>query len=165
MSTVYETPRFANRTIQLLGSGWKISGILRILSGDSLSILSGRDNPLVGTSSDRRPDQVLLNPYMPNRTLDHYLNPSAFTQPVNGTFGNAGRNNVLGPGMVRIDMGATREFRIREGQTLEFRAEAFNMPNHLNPMDPNVTLTNANFGRILTAQDPRIMQIALKYVF
>ena len=76
-----------------------------------------------------------------------------------------GPRNILGPGGIRIDIGLTRTFRIRESQSVEFRAEAFNLPNHLNPGNPNTALNNANFGRILSASDPRIMQLALKYVF
>ena len=44
-------------------------------------------------------------------------------------------------------------------------AEAFNMPNHVNPNNPNVTLTDPNFGKILSTNDGRTMQMALKYVF
>jgi len=62
-------------------------------------------------------------------------------------------------------MGLTRTFPVRENQSIEFRAEAFNLPNHLNPGNPGTILTNANFGRITTAADPRIVQLALKYVF
>ena len=149
----------------LLGGGWKISTIVRILSGPQMTVLSGIDNSLTGIVSDRRPDQVLADPYAPNKTLDRYLNTAAFRQPPNGSYGNLGRNNILGPGSIRIDAGLTREFRVREGQTVEFRAEAFNVPNHLNPDPPNLTLTNSTFGRILSAADPRIMQVALKYVF
>ena len=67
--------------------------------------------------------------------------------------------------MFRIDMGLTRSFRVREGQNMEFRAESFNMPNHVNLSTPNVTLSNATFGQIQSAADPRIMQLALKYIF
>ena len=62
-------------------------------------------------------------------------------------------------------MGLTRSFKVRESQSLEFRAEAFNLLNHVNPGNPGTTLSNQDFGRILTADNPRIMQIALKYVF
>jgi hypothetical protein len=62
-------------------------------------------------------------------------------------------------------MGLTRAFEVRENQTLEFRAEAFNIPNHVNPNNPVTVLSNQNFGRILTVDDPRIVQLALKYVF
>jgi hypothetical protein len=73
--------------------------------------------------------------------------------------------SLAGPGSIRLDMGVTRTFRIGEKQSVEFRAEAFNLPNHMNPGNPSVTLTDQNFGRILSAADPRIMQFALKYVF
>jgi hypothetical protein len=65
-------------------------------------------------------------------------------------------------------------FVIREKQALQFRAEAFNLPNHLNPGIPVFTTNSGSFGRIqtdisgtsgLTAGDPRIIQLALKYVF
>ncbi len=71
-------------------------------------------------------------------------------------------------------MALTRMFRIREKQTLQFRAEAFNLPNHLNPAVPVSTTNSGAFGRIqadisgtsgLSAGDPRIIQFALKYVF
>jgi len=65
-------------------------------------------------------------------------------------------------------MGLTRTFQVRENQSIEFRAEAFNAPNHVIPADPNVTLNSANFGKILNyrlGNSPRVMQLALKYVF
>ena len=62
-------------------------------------------------------------------------------------------------------MGLTRTFRVREKQSLQFRAEAFNMPNHVNPGNPILTFTDPNFGKILSAAAGRTMQMALKYVF
>ena len=76
-----------------------------------------------------------------------------------------GPRNVRGPRSIRIDMGLTREFRVRERQTLEFRAEAFNVPNLVNLGNPTLVLTSSTFGQILSASDPRIMQLALKFVF
>lgn len=168
MSVVYETPQFANPTVRKLFTGWQISGITRILSGPYLTITSGTDTALTGTN-DQAPIQVLPSPYPEKKTMDRWFNPAAFVQPPPGSYGNVPAKtvggNFRGPGSVRIDMGLTRKFQIREGQTLEFRAEAFNVPNHVNPDNPNTTLNNANFGRILSAGDPRIMQMALKYVF
>ena len=62
-------------------------------------------------------------------------------------------------------MGLTRTFQIRETQTVEFRAEAFNAPNHVNPGNPQTALNNAQFGKIQSGGEPRIIQLALKYVF
>jgi hypothetical protein len=164
MSTVYETPQFSNTTLRLLGTGWRISGILRVLAGPALTVTSGLDQALSGTT-DQRPNQVLASPYAPNKSIDLWLNPLAFVQPALGTYGNAGSRSVRGPGSFRLDMGLTRSFRVREKQSVEIRAEALNLPNHVNPGNPSVSLNDPNFGRILSAADPRIMQIALKYVF
>jgi Carboxypeptidase regulatory-like domain len=162
-STVYVTPQFSNGTLRALVTGWKVSGIVRILSGGFMSVLPGQDNAL--QTGLQRADQVMVNVYGPGKTLNNYLNPAAFAQSAPGTFGNSGALSIHGPGSIRIDMGLTRAFQIREGQSLEFRVEAFNLPNHLNPNNPNLTLTNNTFGVIQSAQDPRIMQLALKYVF
>ena len=89
----------------------------------------------------------------------------AFAQPATGKYGNMGPRNILGPGFIGIDMGLTRKFRVVENQSIEFRAEFFNLPNHLNPGSPVNTLTSNTFGKIQSAEDPRILQLALKYVF
>jgi hypothetical protein len=118
---------------------------------------------------------VLPSPYAANQTADQWFNPAAFQRPANGTYGDMAGRNVLGPGSVNINMGFTRKFRTRETQTLEFRAEVFNLPNHFNPPQPEVNMTSSTFGKSLplTTGAPqfrsvpleRTMQIALKYVF
>jgi hypothetical protein len=166
MSTVYETPQFSNRTLRILGTGWQVSGIVRLLSGSWLTVSTGVDS--LATNGDTRPNLILASPYTPNKSIDLYLNPAAFARPATGEYGNMGRSNIQGPGSIRIDMGLTRKVRLRENQTVEFRAEAFNLPNHLNPgtpLPPSLTLSSTNFGRILSAGDERILQLALKYVF
>ena len=164
LSTVYSTPQLSNSALRILGTGWKISGIVRVLSGSALTVSSGLDNALSGTT-DQQPNQILASPYAAEKNAAHWLNPAAFAQPALGTYGNMGPRNVRGPKSVRIDMGLTRAFQIRERQSIEFRAEAFNVPNLVNLGPPTLVLTNGNFGQILSASDPRIMQLALKYIF
>ena len=65
----------------------------------------------------------------------------------------------------RGDASVSRVFSIRESHQIELRAEAFNVPNAVRPSNPNTALTNVNFGKITSVQEPRIMQFALKYVF
>ena len=72
---------------------------------------------------------------------------------------------IPNPGILQLDMSLQRVFRIREGQTLQFRGEAFNLPNHLNANAPTLGLNSTTFGTITSAGDPRIMQFALKYLF
>jgi Carboxypeptidase regulatory-like domain len=169
LSTVYETPKFSNSVFKVLASGWSVSGIVRMLSGPYMSITSGLDNAFTGTD-DQGPIQVLPDAYMPNRGIDQWFNPKAFVQPGRGEYGNTPVHITTGgifrgPGSIRIDMGVTRKFQVRERQTLEFRAEAFNVPNHVNPGLPDTILSNSTFGKILSAGDPRVMQMAFKYVF
>jgi hypothetical protein len=167
MSSVYSLPQFSNRALRAIASDWQFSGIARILAGGYLTVTTGIDNALTG-QPNQRPNQVLANPYAADKSFDHWLNPAAFQAPAAGTYGNLGSGNILGPGSIRIDMGLTRTFRFRENQSLQFRAEAFNLPNHVNPGTTNAPVTalnNPNFGRTQSAADPRILQLALKYVF
>jgi hypothetical protein len=161
---VYQTPQFSNQMTRLLATGWQISGVVSILSGPWLTVLSSLDNALTGTT-DQFPNAVGISPYADNRSIAHWLNPAAFAQPALGTYGNMNPQSVTGPGSIGIDMALARTFRIRERASIMIRGEAFNLPNHVNPGNPVLDLTSNNFGQILSAADPRIMQLALKFVF
>lgn len=147
-----------------LVSGWQISSILRLQTGPFVTITSGLDQALTG-QGNQRPNQVLADPFRPERSIDRYLNPAAFAQPAIGTYGNVGANNIVAPGSIQWDMGITRNFKVMERQSVQFRWEVFNVPNKVNAGTPTSALNNPNFGRILSASDPRIMQLALKYAF
>jgi hypothetical protein len=85
----------------------------------------------------------------------------------NGTgFGNMGGGAVLGPGQNNWDMSIAKNFSIREGQSLQFRSEFFNTFNHAQFSNPTTVASAANFGQISTTSvSPRIIQLALKYLF
>src|SRR5262249_31949290 len=119
-------------------------------------------------------NQVMADPFLPNKSKGGWLNINAFAAPTQATgtcsavtlscgYGNAAQ--LRGPGLINLDLGLTRKFRVREGQSVQFRAEAFNAPNHVNPMNPSSALNSQTFGKSVAAADPRIMQLALKYVF
>ena len=108
---------------------------------------------------------MLADPYDPNPTVDHYFNRAPFGSPASGTYSSLGAFTILNPGSLQIDTGLSRTFRVLEGQNIQFRWELFNVPNRLNANAPVTAINNANFGKILSAQDPRIMQFALKYTF
>jgi hypothetical protein len=171
-TAVADTPQFSNRTLRMAATGWKFSGIYRKSSGSPLNILAGSDRALNGVTghsptNPQRVNQILGTPYGNSsaRPLSAYLKPVAFALPDLGTLGNMGRNTVRGPATWSLDVAMSRAFNVREGQRLEFRAEAFNLTNSFRPGNPNTTLTSNTFGIIRTALDPRILQFALKYVF
>ena len=80
-------------------------------------------------------------------------------------FGNAGYNSLIAPGYFDLDANLTRFFQIRERQRFELRFEFFNLLNHTNFNIPVGTLSSSAFGKIQSANDPRILQFALKYSF
>ncbi len=117
---------------------------------------------------------MLADAFLTSKNKDGWLNINAFAVPTQATgicsavtlscgYGNSAQ--LRGPGLINLDLGLTRRFQVREGQSIEFRAEAFNAPNHVNPMNPSNTLNSQTFGKSVAAADPRIMQLALKYVF
>jgi len=200
MSTVYETPRFGSTALRVLASGWQISGIVRAVTGAYLSVSSGTDVARAGTippmgqnttsmGVDQRPNQILPSPYVPNKGSNSgclepspspypcWLNPFAVGPVALGSYGSLGSRNIAGPGSIRIDTGLTRSFAIKEKQSLQLRAEAFNVANHANycapPFQgivpalncPDNNFLSPTFGKLLNASDPRIMQMALKYLF
>ena len=164
VSFVASTPKFANGTLRLIASGWQLSGIVRRQSGNYSTVTTGADNALTGIGNQRAV-QLLADPYDPNPTVDHYLNRAAFGSPATGTYSLLRPFTMLNPSSMQIDTGLSRTFHVLEGQNIQIRWEVFNVPNRLNANAPVTALNNANFGKILSAQDPRIMQFALKYVF
>jgi hypothetical protein len=93
-----------------------------------------------------------------------YFNSVAFAVPAAGTpYGNSPRNPLIGPGYVNTDISAFKRFVIYEKSDLLFRAEVFNAFNNVNLGTPNATLGSTQYGKIASANTPRIMQFALKY--
>jgi len=142
---------------------WQTSAIITKRSGFWFSAASGRDNSLTGINADR-PD-VIADSHVENQSLDRWFNTAAFRANATGTFGNSGRNNLEGPGAFTFDVALLRRFSMTERFKLETRAEAFNVLNHPVFNNPRNSIIDANFGRILSSNDPRIMQFAMKVIF
>jgi hypothetical protein len=168
-----------NRATKWLLSDWKTSVSLNIRSGMNLTVTTGIDRALNGATGNQRPNLVLSDPYLPNKGQNGWLNKLAFAQPDFGTYGNLGIGNILGPGAISLNLALSRIFKITEKQQLEIRGEAFNLPNLVNLYNPATALSAPNFGQLVPAtnnlntgaappspaNDPRIMQFALKYIF
>ena len=82
-----------------------------------------------------------------------------------GQFGNAGRNIARGPSFANVDVSLVRDVQISTATRLQFRAEVFNVLNHVNLGLPVGDLNSPSFGRILSAGPPRLMQFGVKWIF
>ena len=153
-------------TAALLG-GWQTSTIVSIRSGFPFSVLVPGDTANAGAGSVFADLVGPNNGNLPRgeRTIDRWFDTSAFEAPAPFTFGNSGRNIVVGPGAVTVDLSVARDFRLFSGHRVQFRAEAFNLFNRVNLGLPNSTLGSAGFGTIRAAESAREIQLALKYIF
>jgi hypothetical protein len=133
---------------------WQLSGIETVQSGlpftPQLSYNPSNDG------DGRNPVRPSLNPNFTGQVIQggpsRYFNPSAFIQPLPGTYGNAGRNILQGPGLVETDLSLAKKFPLSERLNLLFRGEFFNVFNHTNFNTPNpVVFTSATGGPSPTA--------------
>jgi hypothetical protein len=175
-TVVADSPKFSNVALRDIASGWRVSALYRYNAGKPFDALTGNDRSLDGNIGPQRVSQVGLASYGDRSSINNYLNASAFAQPALGTITNMSGYALVGPPSWGLDMALSRIFRVREGQNLELRAEAFNVTNSLrrdplftgNPLyNPAnfYTFKSNTFGQITNAMDPRIMQFALKYYF
>jgi len=162
-SFVAETPRFANLWTNRLLGNWQLAPIISLHSGTWFSPQTGTDNSLTGNGLDR--PNAVGNPYVRNTTTRQWLSAAAFVPNAIGTFGNAGRDSVVGPGYVDVDAAVSRSFNIKEKQRLELRFEFFNLFNRANFNNPDNTLADSTFGAMQSDVSPRILQFALRYTF
>lgn len=168
-----------NAGLRGLLNGWSVAGVTTIQSGRSFSIFDSRSGTIFGRSGfgtfapGMGPDDVQKSG-SPQDRLNEYFNTGVFGEPPvigNGTgFGTAGRNYLRGPGQVNFDLALTKTFTVGgfgENARLQFRIEMFNLFNTATFGQPGNQLTSpSSFGVISnTVVAPRIMQLALKYVW
>ena len=135
---------------------------------DSNNVSLQANSPPISGYPASRPN-LIGNPNSGPHTVEEWLSPSAFQRlnPVTqaGQFGNAGRDIARGPAFTDLDPSLTRSFKLTETARLQFRAESFNVANHANFGLPVADLNSPNFGQILSAASPRLMQFALKLTY
>jgi hypothetical protein len=167
-SFLWEVPGPKTGVARWVLGGWQSNGILNIQSGSPFTIVSGQDRALSGTGT-QRPD-LIGNPYLDTgrsrqQLIDKYFDPAAFALPALGSFGNVGRNTMVGPGRWNLDFALFKRFRILERWQLEYRWEMFNAFNHANLGNPRANITAAGTGSINTTTEARVMQMGLRLVF
>jgi hypothetical protein len=153
---------------QVVG-GWQVSGLTRIANGLPINVIqpSGPSTAgnLVLTSSVAQRPNLVGNRYLHNGNGKQYLDPAAFSIPATGTYGNLHYDDTKGPLFDNWDAALQKNFRIAEKVGVEFRAEMFNVPNHLSPFTVNATLGASTFGQVATATDARTMEFVLRLNF
>ncbi len=171
MSFLYELPFGQGKEWLTSGpaawlfGGWQVGGILGLLGGtpDHHSFNVNNQN-----NGGRVRGDWVRNPNLSRseRTIDRWFDTGFVTASAPGMIGNAGRNLIWGPGRSNFDIMVAKSFRMRkEGHRLQLRFESFNLTNTPHWGSPNVNVGTPAAGTINQADDPRRIQLGLKYVF
>ncbi len=157
--------------VTTLLTGWQTFGILTLQTGRPFTVAllseidnSGTGRSLLGFGANDRPN-IVGDPTSGNPTPERWFNTAAFALPPRGTFGNAGRNILDGPGFQNFNASLVKNSAISERVNLQLRAEVFNLFNHPNFGLPDNFLGSPTFGRVTTARDPRHLQFGIKLLF
>ena len=163
---VYEAPQLGH-TFPVLTRGWQFNVFTTAFTGTPFSVKAGSDRSGTAENSDR----VNVLPGISYKTsiggnlipptsatasrYAVYLNSAAFTNPVQGTWGDSGRNAFRGPGFFTFDTSAVKNTQIREGISFQFRAEIFNLFDRTNLANPSASnpVGSASFGRITSTRN------------
>jgi outer membrane receptor protein involved in Fe transport len=147
--------------------GWQINGIFQYHSGLPWTPILATDNTNTQVNQDR--PNLVGDPYASTdkchtRTPTCWANAAAFATPALYTFGTAGKNELRGPTFSQVDASLSKSFTFSETMKLQFRAEAFNLFNHVNYDLPSATLSST-FGVITSAQASRQLQFGFRFIF
>jgi hypothetical protein len=172
VSSVLQSHGIGSGVVKTLTDNWQVGLIVQKRTGSPLTPAVTNDNALTGEPNQTPLVVAGVNPYLANPTwvTNHtqlqWIDMSAFANAPAGQHGNTHRGTIYGPGFWNTDLAFSRNVKVTSAQRIEVRVEAFNLFNHVNWANPNVTLDSSTAGRITnTTGDPRIMQFALKYVF
>jgi|CZKL01.1.fsa_nt_gi hypothetical protein len=152
----------ANPLEQSIAAGWNLSGIATLQSGFPFSPQLGY-NP-TGNGDTRNPARPQLNANFHGmlypKTPGEWFNPNAFLAPYPGTFGNAGRDSLTGPGLEDLDLSLVKNSTIHERLHAQFRAEYFNILNHTNFTTPNAVVFSTGPTPAKTSTAPALSPTA-----
>jgi hypothetical protein len=159
----------------LLIRGWQVNAIASWQSGVPRIVASPNGTTLAFVS--QRADATGVDMYSSfgsvtpredfggANTRRYWINPNAFSQTAPLKFGTSGRNILQGPAWWNFDLSLFKNFFIKEATQVQFRAEAFNAFNNVQFNPPEQNVVSPNFGTLQGAQRPRVMQMALRFIF
>lgn len=160
-----------------LTRGWSLSGTTRFATGFPVTLYDNSDNSLLGTLGNGANNYLLDTPQMTpgplqintdGRSGRPAFNTTLFQEETLGQLGNAKRRMFYGPGIENFDMALEKNTHFGESRSLSLRLEAFNVFNHAQfygPASVNGQMGDPNFGQIVSAASPRLLQIAARLSF
>jgi hypothetical protein len=146
---------------------WLLQSSFTVASGTPFTarVLGSYSNVAGGTNGSLRADYDGEPIQIGDRSIGHWFNTAAFSPPATGTYGNAGRNSIIGPGSWVMNLVLSKNFPLKESMGLEMRAEADNVLNHANYSGIDTTVTSPTYGEVTSVASMRKMVLSLHYRF
>jgi hypothetical protein len=158
-------------------TGWSLSGATRFATGFPVTLYDNSDNSLLGTLGNGVNNYLLDTPRYSagrlkidtdGRNGNTAFNTALFQEESLGQLGNAKRRMFYGPGIENFDLTLQKTVRLTGDRSLELRFEGFNAFNHSQfdgPASVDGQIEDANFGKVVSAAAPRLIQLAARYAF
>ncbi len=168
-----------NRALDLLAGGWTLSSTAIAYSGLPITITANNASNTGNAGSAARANQYRQLRVV-NKSVANWFGTDPSATPCNSTdngtcaygselpnsFGTARVSTQRAPGFEQVDSSLFKDFHITEGQTVGFRADAFNVMNLVSYGNPNSSVNSSNFGQITSSKNgPRTIQFAAHYSF
>ena len=157
-----------NPVLNAIFGGWSATTLVTLTTGRPYTIRV-RGNP-ANSGQTNRADLVGDPDTVPGgRSVDEFFNTAAFRANEPFTYGDLGRNSLIGPGWQNVDASLLKDTTLFSASDnpwrLQFRWEVFNLFNHTNFGFPGTTLGTGTFGQLTNATLARKMQVGLKLIF
>jgi hypothetical protein len=156
----------SNLAAQLFG-GWILNGSLSIASGSPFTprVIASVSEVGQGTNGTLRPDYTGAPIAITDPTIAQYFNTAAFVVPAAGTFGNASRNMIIGPGSGSLNAALMKTVQLPGTRGLSIRIQGTNVLNQVQYSTIDTTLGSPTYGRVIGARPMRSLQIILRVMY
>jgi hypothetical protein len=148
-------------------SDWQVNGTAQFASGTPFTgrVLGSIQDVARGTNGTLRANYNGAPIAISDPTALLFFNTSAFSIPTPGTFGNAGRNTIIGPGTSVLNMGVTRNFNWGQTRGLSIQVLASNLLNDVQFASIDTNVNSPTFGRVTAVRPMRRVQILTRFRF
>ncbi len=171
---VFELPFGPNRAFLAAGGfwsktldGWSISGNYAFQTGSyyTPNFVNSVQEIATGVSGSERANRNFAVPISGAQTFSSWFNPAAFSKPADGTYGDASRNSIEGPGVVSINSSLSRTLQLGSTRSFEMRLQANNVFNTIQYSGINTTLNSPTFGQVSSVASTRSLTFVARYRF
>ncbi|MCJ7504012.1 MAG: hypothetical protein MUP80_13280 [Acidobacteriia bacterium] len=166
---VFQLPGLARygKVVAGVFGNWEVSGVWQLMSGKPFNVFGGQGNnrslaQIGGDRADLTGEPLNVHTGNKDHWLSAYVDRAAFKRNEPGTFGNAPRNMISGPGTNNADLGISKNIPFKERYKIQVRWEMFNAFNRTQFNNPGTNWSSSSFGRITSSGAARVMQIGAK---